>query len=460
MAKPALPKFFSNKLLPDEATPARVEAQEDDFDAATESSKAARVGMWALGLGLGGFLIWAVLAPLDEGVPSQGMVSIDTKRKAVQHPTGGIVKEVLAHEGERVKEGQVLFRLDEAAARANFESIRQHYLGLRATQARLVAEQTGAPSMTLHPDLIAASKDPLIQAQISTQEQLFRSRRASIEADLQGAKESIAGQQALLASYQNMIVSRREQLKLVNEELASTRDLVRDGYAPRNRQLELERMVADANTSIAEMLGNIMRTQSAISELRQKVISMQQAYRKDVESQLSDANRDVLSDEQKFRAFADELGRTDIKSPATGQVLGIVAQTVGGVIQAGQKLADIVPDNELLTLETKVPPNVIERVRPGLPVDIRFTNFASSPQLIVEGKVISVSGDLLTDSQGNNPYYLARVQVTPAGYKTLGNRTLQPGMPVDVVLKTGERSMLAYLLHPLTKRMAGAMKED
>jgi membrane fusion protein, protease secretion system len=460
MAKPELFKLLSSKLLPVAPAPSEPAVQESAMDAVAESNRAARIGLWALGIGLGGFILWAAFAPLDEGVPSQGVVAIDTKRKAVQHPTGGIIKEVLVREGDRVKEGQLLVKLDEAAARANFEAIRQHYLGLRAIQGRLFAEQTGASAIVFHPDLQAASQDPQIRTQIQTQEQLFRARRSSLQAELQALQESIAGQQALIEAYQGMLRNRREQMKLVNDELVSTRELVKDGYAPRNRQLELERMMAESNGNVAELLGNITRAQRSIGELRQRVIAAQQAYRKDVEAQLTDVTRDVQSDEGKFHALADDLGRIDIKSPAAGQVVGLAVQTVGGVIQSGQKLMDIVPENELLMLETKVPPNLVDRVHAGLPVDVRFNNFANSPQLVVEGKVVSISGDLLTEPQNNATYYLARVSVTPDGYKKLGKRVLQPGMPVEVVLKTGERSLLAYLLHPLTKRLAGAMKEE
>jgi len=327
-------------------------------------------------------------------------------------------------------------------------------------QGRLLSEQSGRNTIAFHPDLEAASKDPLIQSQIMTQQQLFQSRKSALRADLQGLQESIQGQQALIKSYQEILESRRSQLRLLNEELTHTRELVKEGYAPRNRQLELERMTTDANGAIAELLGNIARAQNAVAELRQKSIGRQQEYRKEVESQLSDATREVQSDEGKFRAALDDLNRIEIKSPASGQVVGLAVQTVGAVIQSGQKLMDIVPENELLLVETRVAPNLIDRVQAGLPVDIRFNSFANSPTLVVDGKVVSVSGDLLTDQQSGVQYYLSRVSVTPEGYKKLGNRTLQPGMPVEVVLKTGERSLLAYLLHPLTKRLAAAMKEE
>jgi membrane fusion protein, protease secretion system len=457
MANPELLQRLASRQLTVPSTEVADQSAQPRMD---DSSRAARVGLWALVLGLGGFILWAAFAPLDEGVPSQGLVAIDTKRKAVQHPTGGIVKEVLVGEGSRVKEGQLLLKLDEAATKANYEAIRQHYLALRAMQGRLLAEQGGLNTIVFHPDLQGAGKqDPLIRSHMQTQEQLFQARRSALRADLQGMEESIQGQQALLQAYSGMLANRRNQMSLVNEELSHTRELVKEGYAPRNRQLELERMVAEANSSITELLGNMTRGQRAVAELRQKLIARQQEYRKEVETQLADVTREVQSDEGKFHALADDLSRIEIKSPASGQVVGLAVQTVGGVIQPGQKLMDIVPENELLLVETKVAPNLIDRVHAGLPVDIRFTSFANSPQLVVDGTVVSISGDLLTEQNGSM-YYLSRVSVTPEGYKKLGKRVLQPGMPVEVVFKTGERSMLAYLLHPLSKRIAAAMKEE
>lgn len=419
-----------------------------------------RIGLWALAIGFGGFLLWAGFAPLDEGVPSSGVVSIDTKRKAVQHLQGGIVKEVLVREGDRVKEGQPLIRLDAAVATANFEGTRQRYLGLRAMHGRLVAEQVGAATIKFHPDLQAAASDPLIRQQIVTQEQLFLARRSALRADLQGIQEGIQGQEALVNSYKTMMINRRSQLELVGEEFKNTRELVKDGYAPRNRQLELERMLAELNSSSAELLGNTTRAQRAIGELRQRLVQRQQEYRKEVETQLAEVAREVQSEDSKFRALEADLGRIEIKAPASGQVVALAVQTVGAVVQPGQKLMDIVPENEALVLETRVSPHMIDRVHAGLPVDVRFSAFAHSPQLVVEGRVASISGDMLTDQQTGAAYYLARATVTSEGMKKLGNRQMQPGMPVDVVFKTGERSVLTYLLKPLTKRVAASMKEE
>jgi protease secretion system membrane fusion protein len=458
MAKPNL----NSSLKPFVQDAKVVTANDDDGPRASSDTRAvARTGLWILALGFGGFLLWAGLAPLDEGVPTMGMVALDTKRKTVQHLSGGIVKEVLVQEGQQVKEGQALLRLDGAVAKANFEAVRQRYLGFRAMQSRLFAEQAGRGVIDFHPDVKAALNDPLIQQQVSTQQQLIQARRAALAADLQGIEESMQGLKEQLGSYQNILVQRRSQLALLTEELTNTRSMVKEGYAPRNRQLELERMVAESNAAIADLTGNSLRITRQVAELGQRSLARKQEYRKEIESQLADVTREVQSDAEKFVAVTADLNRMEIKAPANGQVVGLSVQTVGAVLQPGQKLLDVVPDQQTLLLEAHIPPHLIDKVQTGLMADIRFNAFAHSPQLVVDGKVLSVSGDLLSDPQQPQfSYYLARIQVTPLGMKTLGARQMQPGMPAEIVIKTGERSLLTYLLHPLTKRMAASMKEE
>lgn len=426
----------------------------------TQVRRPARLGMWALAIGFGGFLAWAALAPLDEGVPTDGMVTIDTKRKSVQHLSGGIVSAVQVREGQVVEEGQVLIKLDEAAARANYQTVRQRYLGLRAMQGRLMAEQMGFSRIEFHPDLQDAASDPQIRSQMDNQQMLFNSRRAALAADLQALQEGIAGQRALMQSFDSMLRSRQVQFNLLQEEQRNTADLVRDGYVPRNRQLELERQMAEIQTAMADLMGNTQRSLRSIAELEQRRIARQQEYRQEVETQLSEVTREVQSDAERYVAVRADLERIEIRSPASGQVVGLAIQTVGGVVQPGQKLMDIVPEGEPLLLETRVFPHLVDKVRTGLKTDVRFTTFSHSPQLVVEGEVVSVSGDLLTDQQTGMSYYLARVQISPQGMKDLGDRRMQPGMPAQVIIKTGERSMLTYLLSPLTRRVAASMTEE
>jgi protease secretion system membrane fusion protein len=427
-----------------------------------DTAHSMRVGLLVLVLGLGGAVLWAALAPLDEGVPASGMVAIDTKRKAVQHQQGGIVSEVLVKEGSMVKAGDLLIRLNDSAVRANYAAINQQYMTLRAMEGRLMAEQADAPKITFHEDLLKAKDDREVRLQLANQEHLFISRRSAIQAELAAIQELIHGYEAQLQSYAGLLENRKIQLSWAQEELKGIRDLVSEGYAPRNRQMELERTAAELSGSTADLQGNILRTNRSISEQKLRIIQRRQEYRKEVETQLSEVRREVQADAEKVKASSEELARSAIRAPAEGQVVGLAVQTVGAVIGPGQKLMDIVPENETLLLEARVAPHMIDRVHPGLEVDARFSSFAHSPQLVVTGRVISVSADLIIEQQSANtpPYYLARVAVTPDGMKQLGNRHMQPGMPVEVIFKTGDRTVLTYLLHPLTKRIAASMKEE
>ena len=226
------------------------------------------------------------------------------------------------------------------------------------------------------------------------------------------------------------------------------------------KELELERAAAEVMGSIADLQGNILRAQRAISEMKLRAIQRSQEYRKEVDSQLSDVRREVQADADKYNALSQELARTVMRAPSEGQVVGLAVQSVGAVIGPGQKLMDIVPRNEALLLETRVLPHFIDRVKPGLMTDVRFSSFAHSPTLVVQGKIESVSSDLIVEPQTGMAYYLARVSITPEGMKELGTRQLQAGMPAEVVIKTGERTVLTYLLSPLLKRMAASMKEE
>lgn len=446
---------------PNSSNPNSSDALDDALRRQTDTRRPMRIGLWALGIGFGGFLLWATLAPLDEGVPTQGTVSIDAKRKAVQHLTGGLVTEILVHEGEMVEAGQVVARLDAAASRAGYESEHQRYLGLRAMESRLVAEQRGAGTIPFPPELLG-SADPMIQQQIATQRSLLAARRAALDSELGGIEQSILGQEAMITAYHGQMESHTARLASLNEELTGIRGLVAEGYAPRNRQLDLERQVAAAEAALTELRGNLARSRSSISELRQRATQRRQEYRKEGDGQLAQIRLELQAGLEKYRAATEALSRTELRAPVAGQVVGLAVHTVGGVVQPAQKLMDIVPLDDKLLLEAHIPPQLIDRVATGQLADIRFSAFAHSPALVVEGKVESVSGDLIVEPTpaGNLSYFLARVSVTPAGMKTLGARRMLPGMPAEVIIKTGERSLLTYLLHPLLKRIAASMKEE
>jgi protease secretion system membrane fusion protein len=369
-------------------------------DKYSDTRKPVRIGIIILIVGFGGFLLWAGFAPLDEGVPCQGLVSIATKRKVVQNRQGGVVDSVLVHEGQIVKKDQPLILLDRQTAKARYAEVHQRYLSQRAAEGRLQAEQAGRETISFHPDLIS---DPDHQLT----EQLMRNQR-------------------------ELLQSRIRTVRILKEQLAGVSQLVKEGYAPLSQQRELEIKIAQ--------------------------------HKEESSAQLAQVQNEVQSDAEKSKALYNELVETEIKSPSEGQVVGLQVQTVGAVIQPGQKIMDIVPSNEGLLIEAKIAPHLIDKVHAGLLANVSFASFANSPQLVVSGKVESVSGDLITDMQTGNapaqPYFLARIAVTSEGTKMLGQHKLQPGMPVQVIIKTGERSLLTYIMHPLMKRMSASLKEE
>ena len=429
-----------------------------------ESSSAAalpgRDGLWLVLGGTALLLVWAGFAPLDEGVPTQGLVSLDTKRKTVQHLQGGMVREVLVREGDRVQAEQVLMRLEPATVRANQETVRQHYWSLRAAESRLEAEQRSLPRIQWHPDLQSALQEPAVQPHLQVQTQLFESRKSSFDANQAGLRANLAGLLAQREGGARMLIQRQRQLALFNEELGNIQELVKEGYAPRNRALELQRNLADTSSTIADLESNDQKIQRSIDEMKQRLEQGRASFQAEVAAQLAEVRRDVQSDAEKLRAVSQDMEHIDIRSPASGQVVGLSVQTVGGVISPGQRLMDIVPEGAPLVVEARIPPHIVDRVKPGLQADVRFSAFAHSPQLTVAGTVQSVSQDVLVDPDTRQSYFLARIQLTPEGLAVLGSRTMQAGMSAEVVIRTGERTVLQYLLHPLVRRLAQSMKEE
>uniref|UniRef100_M4C600 Uncharacterized protein n=1 Tax=Hyaloperonospora arabidopsidis (strain Emoy2) TaxID=559515 RepID=M4C600_HYAAE len=434
------------------------------IEAYAQQTSHTRKGALILLVGVIGFVVWAAYAPLDEGVPTEGQVSVESNHRVVQHFSGGIVSSLLVHEGQQVKAGDVLFKLDEQASKARYEEVRQRYAGLRAQEDRLRAEQLHRAVIEFHPDLLKLQDDPLIQQQMRNQSQLLAARTSALAADIAGKKESIAGYQAMIQGYQGMLASHESQLVLLEEQLQGLRALTAEGYAPRNQQNDLEQRVAALHGERANTQANIIRTQRAILELQQQINQRNQLEHKEMDAEMAQVKLQVEADAQKLVALRDELGRTEIRSPASGQVVGLQVHTLGAVIQPGQKLMDIVPSGESLIIDAQIPPHLIDKIHAGQAADVRFSTFSNSPQLLAEGRLKSVSSDLLTKPaatlEGSQSYYLARIVLTEKGMQALQGRQLQPGMPVQVVIKTGERTLWDYWMHPLSKRLAASMKEE
>lgn len=434
----------------------------DTVELDTDTRKPIRLGFWVLVVGFGLLMLWAAWAPLDEGVVAPATVSVEARRKTIQHLQGGVIKSVEVKEGQEVKQGDTLVVLDDSTVRATYEAIRQNYLSQRAMESRLMAEATDGRSISFHPDL-TTQPDPVAQQLMAVQQQVMSARRAAHGAELAAAEQSITGYEAQISGMKQMLESRRTQASLQARQLGNVKGLAEEGFAPRNQALQLEQQQAELRASLSELETSIVRTGNAIAELKQRIAQRKQEYLREVSGQLADVRREVQANQERLAAITGDLSRMVIKSPVDGQVVGLaLAQRGGGIVTPGQRLMDISPKGESLLLDARVPPHVIDRVRAGDKTEVRFSAFANAPTLVVHGQVRSLAHDALTEPMGNTmvSYYLARVEITPEGLKALGDRSMQPGMPAEVLIRTGERSLLTYLLHPLTKRIAAAMTEE
>lgn len=450
-------KFFGDK----EAVTDVVAVDEALKDVNVDATAHTRLGWWIVLAGVGGFLLWAMFAPLDKGVPASGTVTVSSNRKAVQHQTGGTVEDILVKEGDSVKAGQVLVRMNDVQTKSAAEMTRVQYFTARAAEARLTAERDGKKMVTFPAELEnAKSSDPRVAANIGLQTQLFMSRQSAIQNELAALDESIAGLKAQVRGLEESRDTQKVQQKILKEQLNDMRDLAKEGYVARNRVFDLERTYAQINGSVAETIGNIGRAQRQISELSLRRIQRQQEYQKEVRSQLAEVQKEAEALENRLKSQDFDLANAQVKAPVDGTVVGLNVFTRGGVIGPGFRMMDIVPSDDPLIVEGQVPVNLIDKVYKDLQVELIFAAFNQNNTPHIPGIVTQVSADRLVDEKSGIPYYKVQAQVTPEGKKLLKNLQVRPGMPVEVFIKTGERTMMSYLLKPLFDRAATALTEE
>ena len=369
-------------------------------------------------ISFGIFMVWASFAPIDAGVSAPGTVMVSGYRKTLQHPTGGIVQDILVKEGDVVKEGDMLIRINPLKAEAELSSAQLQYINTLVTEARLKAERKGENKIAWPPELDSWGNEPRVEEAKALQQKLFETRRNEIVAVING---------------------RRQQVATLQEEARNNATLAQEGYVSRAQANQVLRTKVDAELSLN---------------------SMQATYYKDIDTQLAEIQktRDAIRD--RFQAVAFDRDLTSIKAPVSGTVVGLKVNTKGGTIAGGTVLAEIVPSEVALVVDAQVPPTVIDKVKVGQTVDMRFTTFNQNVTPVIPGIVKLVGADKMPDPGGNKSqdFYLAQVEATPEGLKQLGDLRIQPGMPVDIIFKTGERTFLGYLFKPLSDRFAGSFK--
>ena len=426
----------------------------------TDETIHTRIGWWIVLVGVCGFILWAFIAPLDKGVPLSGAVSVDSNRKAIQHQTGGIVDQILVKEGDTVEAGQVIVHLNDTQAKAQAEITRSQLMSAYAIRARLLAERDNSPEITYPPELLLAKNNFRITSNINTQNQLFFSRNLAIKHELSAINESIAGLKMQLNGLIASRNSRKQQLGFLTEQLNNLRELAADGYVPRNRVLDEERAFVQLTAEISADTGNIGRTQRQISELTQQRIQRQQEHQKDIRQQLSDIQREIESLKNKLLAEDFELNNVLVKAPVAGTIVGIEIFTNGGVVAPGFTMMDIVPSEDMLIVTGQVPVHLIDKVHVGLPVDLIFSAFNQNKTPNIPGIVTQVSADRLVEERTGEPFYNLKAKVTPEGMELLTEHQIRAGMPVEIFVKTGERSLMNYLFKPILDRLHAAMSDE
>ncbi|MFO3905272.1 HlyD family type I secretion periplasmic adaptor subunit [Enterobacter hormaechei] len=417
-------------------------------------------GLAVILIGVGGFLLWAVKAPLDAGVVADGTVTVSSNRKTIQHLSGGRVTDIFMKEGEAVKKNQVLMRLDTLQLDMRYSALSAQYISAKTSEDRLLAERNGAASITFSDSLLKnfAGNKRLAESQ-QLQAKLFETRRKNIQDELSMIEESLDGLVGQTENLNKIKGYREHQFTLINRELGAIRALSEKNYYPKAQLMVLEREAAEISSTVSEDILNIAKLKSQQNELRIKAYQVQHQYQREVESELTDKQKEVAMLEDELQSTRHELDNTLIRSPIDGIVLDVKVSTVGGVIQPGEHLMDIVAAGQPLQIDAKIPVQAIDKMAPGLTVDVMFPalNHALLPS--VPARVLTVSADRLTDKVTQQPYYLAEVQVSPEGVRLLRDHKIKAGMPANVTIKTGERTFLSYLFKPLQARLELAFKE-
>jgi protease secretion system membrane fusion protein len=428
----------------------------------TDDGVYSKLGWLVIVLGVFGFILWAVLAPLDKGVPMPGTVAKEGNRKAIQHLTGGTIEDILVKDGDVVKAGQVLVRLNKVALASQAETSRTQYFTSKSVVARTLAERDGLAAMSFPKDLEKYKSDPRAIESFAVQSQLFNSRRMALQNELAAIDENIAGLRLQVKGLEESRDNKKIQLNILVEQLGSMRDLAKEGFVPRNRLLDLERTYAQVNGAISEDIGNIGRSQRQIMELSLRRNLRVQEVQKEVRSQMSDAQRDAEALLSRIDGLDYEVGSAEVRSPVDGIVVGSQVFTKGGVIGPGAHMMDVVPTGDGFVVEAQLPINMIDRVHHGLPVELIFSAFNTNKTPHIPGVLTQVSADRTVDERTGNSYYKVRATVSPEGVKLIAAKHLdiQPGMPVEVFVKTGERTMMSYLLKPVFDRAKSSMSED
>ncbi|QOF72761.1 HlyD family type I secretion periplasmic adaptor subunit [Aminobacter sp. SR38] len=416
-------------------------------------------GFAALAL-VGGLGLWAATSSLSGAVVAAGHLVVDSNVKAVQHPQGGVVGALNAHNGSMVSAGEVLVRLDDTVAKANLAIVDNGLDELMARRARLIAERDGTEAVAYPAELTARAADPAIAQLIEGENKLFALRRQARDGQVSQLRERIAQFREEISGIEAQQKSKKQEIALIKVELAGMEELWKKKLVPISRLADRQRAQAQLDGEDGQLTAAAAQTRGRISETELAIIQIDQDMRSQVAGELREI--DAKAGELRERQVAAEqsLRQIDIRAPQAGRVHQLAIHTVGGVVTPGEAIMQIVPTADALVVEARVAPQDIDQVRIGQPATLRLSAFNLQTTPEVDGTVDRVSPDMIEDQKAGLSYYAVRIALSAKSLEQAGSPELKPGMPAEVFLKTTDRTVLSYLFKPLTDQASRAFRSD
>ncbi len=427
----------------------------------TDDSRIIKFGLFFLVITLGSFSFWAGFAPLSSALIASGEVVVNSYRKSIQHYEGGIVENIFVRNGDKVAAGDPLIRIDAIQAEAKQVSNEKRLLTTQAELERLLVEQNFGETFIFSDNLIeSAKKDLDVHNALLQQGQLHSARLKAFTQEQQALNtrtEQIRQQMAGLSKQSSILKEQVESLK--NEQQAYT-TLFKEGLGDGQRARELDRSVLSTQNEIARLESEISRLIIQITETDLQIATRKQDYLKEVGERIRETQNNYYGFQEIQQLTADRINRSTVRSPEAGIVVDMQIHTLGSVAAPGQILLDLVPEHDTFVVEAKLMIQDINEVYAGQKADIRFSAFNAKITKVIEGEVINVSADRLINEHNQMPYYLARIRVTELGEKDMtDDMLLRPGMPAEVMIRRGDRTLFSYLLKPLSDSFARSLKE-
>ena len=418
-----------------------------------------KLGMHSAVFMFGGLVAFCLLVSITGAVIATGTVTVEGNYKSIQHLDGGIVSKILVKNGDLVKKGQELARLEDTSAQANLSIIMGRQRDFSIQQERLMAERDRRGQFALPETAKPFADDPQTREIFATQKALFDARRASHQGELAVLKLRLEQVQAEMGGQEIELKSRKRQLQLANKELKDVEPLFAKGFANQQRLGGLQREQARLEGDIGKLTADIARSKGGIAEAELKIAQSEKEYTQNVVDELRKVQTQLSEVDEQNKTLADKMARIVIRSPESGRVHALAVHTEGGVIQPGTPLMQIVPDGERLVIEAQVQPQDIDKVRQGLTAAIRFPAFDAKSTPRLSGTVSTISAAELTTNQGKT-YFTARIEIPATELKRIGAmHKLVPGMPAEVFIETASRSILSYFIKPLVDAMARSFRD-